>query len=87
MTPPHPHPRPRSRCFPVFILFALAADERALRVPWGRDGVEHRGPRVEAAAEGVLFRLRIPWVVHVHALRVPLLLLQVLRAAQGDPLP
>lgn len=86
---PPPPARTPARAASAFLLgfFALAADERALRVPWGCDGVEHRGPGIEAAAEGVLFRLRIPWAVHVHPLRVPLLLLQVLRAAQRNPLP
>lgn len=68
------------------MLALYALDERALRVPGGCNGVEHRGSGVEAAAEGVLLRLRLPWAVHMHALRVPVLLHQVLRATQGDPL-
>lgn len=65
----------------------ISADERALRVSRWSNGVDHRGASFEATAAGVLFGVRLPRTVHVHALRVSVLQLQVLRAAQGDPLP
>ncbi|CAM9298509.1 unnamed protein product [Ectocarpus fasciculatus] len=64
----------------------LRIDERALGVSGRGDGCEHRGAGVEAPAAGLLFRVRLPRAVHVHAVRVSVLQFQVLRAAQGDTL-
>jgi len=63
------------------------ADERALRVPRRSHGLDHRGARIEAPAESLLFGVRVSRAVHMHALRVSVLQLQMLRAAQGDALP
>lgn len=68
-------------------LYSCCIDERALRVPRRRNGAQHRGSGIEATAEIILLGVRLPWAVHVHALRVALLQLEVLRAAQRDTVP
>lgn len=80
-------PTPTPIALVATVRFSMLADERTVRVSGGGDGAEHRGADVEAPTAGFLLCVRLPRAVHVHALRVSVLQLEVLRAAQGDPLP